>query len=306
MKLGLLFPGQGSQSVGMGQQFVAKYPLAKEIFSEANAVLGIDLEKLCREGPEDALRLTYNAQAAILTVSVIALRVLQERVAVKPVCVAGHSMGEYSALVAVGALPFSEAVRAVFQRGRFMQEATPVGTGAMAAILGASPEEVEDLCASEAGDEVVSAANFNAPGQIVISGHAPAVQRVLARARGKLLPVSAPFHCALMQPAADKMAAVLAECAFAEASAPVVNNVDNRLLSQAEEFTPSLVRQITDPVRWDTGVGVMIGQGVEHLLELGHGRILSGLMKRIDKTVPVWNAQDDESLENTLIALERA
>ena len=296
MSLGLIFPGQGSQQVGMGGDFAAHHAEARQLFEEANDALGFDLKKLCLEGPEDELTLTFNAQAAILTVATMAHRLLGTRVALAPHSVAGHSVGEYSAVVAAGALDFADAVRTVYQRGKFMQEATPVGVGAMAALLGATPEEVETLCAEEAQGQVVQAANFNTPGQIVISGHAEAVQRVVARTKGKMLTVSAPFHSALMEPAAEQMAKVLQALTFRNAGVPVVANFDNAFLTDAGAFPRSLERQIASPVRWDTGIQAMIGQGVAQFVELGHGKVLSGMMRRIDKSAQVINVMDDESL----------
>jgi len=287
----------------MGQSFADAHPVARELFEQANDALGFDLRKLCLEGPEDELTLTYNAQAAILTVSVIAHGVLSERVSLQPVSLAGHSLGEYSALVAAGALDFTDAVRLVHQRGRFMQEATPVGVGAMAAVLGTDAEQLQQICAEEAQGQVVGPANFNAPGQIVISGHAEAVDRVLGRVKGKRLAVSAPFHSELMRPAAERMEQVLGEVAFRDAAAPVVTNVDNALLSRAQDFPPTLVRQITAPVRWDGGIRTMIDGGVTRFVELGHGKVLAGLGKRIDKATPVLGVQDDESLAATAEAL---
>ncbi|MBI4082321.1 MAG: ACP S-malonyltransferase [Candidatus Lambdaproteobacteria bacterium] len=298
-----MFPGQGSQQVGMGKEFAANHPLARELFAQASDALGYDLKRLCLHGPEDELTLTYNAQPAILTVSVIAYRLLAERAPVAPLSLAGHSLGEYSAIVAAGALAFADAVRTVHRRGSFMQEATPPGVGAMAAILGMEGAALEALCREEAQGQVVSPANFNAPGQIVISGNAEAVQRVLARAKGRLLQVSAPFHCALLQPAAERMREVLAELRFADAAAPVVANADNAFLAQAAAFPPSLVRQVTAPVRWDSGVKAMIGGGVDRLIEVGHGTVLGGLMKRIDRAVPALSVQDEASLKATLAAL---
>jgi [acyl-carrier-protein] S-malonyltransferase len=287
----------------MGMAFASAYPEATQVFQEANEALGFDLMKLCMEGPEDRLTLTYNTQAAILTVSTLCHRVLTKRVAVTPVSLAGHSLGEYSALVAAGALSFAAAVQAVYQRGKFMQEATPVGVGAMAAILGTEPAELERICREEAQGQVVSPANFNAPGQIAISGNAEAVQRVLAKCKGKLLTVSAPFHCALMAPAAERMKAVLAGIRFSDARQPVCANVNNAFLTRAGDFAPALVRQVTAPVRWDTGVKAMIAQGATRFIEVGHGRVLAGLMKRIDKAVPISNVQDEESLKATLAEL---
>ncbi len=303
MGIALVFPGQGSQQVGMGMAFATAYPEARQVFEEANTALGFDLMKLCQGGPEEELTLTFNTQAAILTVSTLCYRVLASRAPISPVSLAGHSLGEYSALVAAGALGFAAAVKAVYQRGKFMQEATPVGVGAMAAILGAEPEELERICREEAQGQVVSPANFNAPGQIAISGHAEAVKRVLGRCKGKLLTVSAPFHCALMAPAAERMERVLAGTPFSNARVPVVANVNNAFLTRAADFPSSLVQQITAPVRWDTGVKAMIAQGAIRFIEVGHGRVLAGLMKRIDKTVPISNVQDEVSLKATLAEL---
>jgi len=301
--LALVFPGQGSQQVGMGRAFAEAHAEARQVFQEANDALGFDLKKLCLEGPEDELTLTFNAQAAILTVSTLAHRVLKARAPLAPVSLAGHSLGEYSALVAAGVLGFRDAVKAVYQRGKFMQEATPVGVGAMAAILGTAPEELERLCREEAKGEVVSPANFNAPGQIAISGNAEAVKRVLARCKGKLLVVSAPFHCALMQPAAERMRAVLAGIPFADAAVPVVANVNNAFVTRAADFAPLLVQQVTAPVRWDSGCQAMIKAGATRFVEVGHGKVLSGLLRRIDKSVPSAGVQDDESLRAALAEL---
>ena len=301
--LALVFPGQGSQQVGMGKSFAGAHPEARQVFEEANEALGFDLKKLCLEGPEDELTLTFNAQAAIVTVATMAYRLLSARAPLRPVSVAGHSVGEYAALVAASVLPFKAAVQAVYQRGKFMQEATPVGVGAMAAILGTPPDELEKICREEAHGEVVSPANFNCPGQIAISGHTAAVKRVLARCKGKLLVVSAPFHSALMQPAADRMRTVLAGIPFADASVPVVANVDNAFVTKAAEFAPLLVQQVTAPVRWDTGCQAMIRAGADRFVEVGHGKVLAGLMKRIDKSVPMSGVQDEESLKAVLAEL---
>jgi [acyl-carrier-protein] S-malonyltransferase len=280
----------------MGKDFLDKHALARELFQQANDALGFDLQRLCLEGPEDQLALTSNAQPAILTVSTIAHRLFRERSGTKPLSLAGHSLGEYSALVAAEALPFGDAVKAVNLRGKFMQEATPVGLGAMAAILGADAAELESICREESKGQVVVPANYNCAGQVVISGHAEAVNRVLSRVKGKLLTVSAPFHSPLMAPAARAMQPVLEKLPFADARAPVVANASNRFLTRAAEFPPSLLEQITAPVRWDSGVQAMIAGGVTRVIEFGHGKVLSGLMKRIDKTVSAANVQDDESL----------
>ena len=304
MGIGFIFPGQGSQQVGMGKDFCEHHALARQLFEEAGDALGFDLRRLCHQGDESELALTYHTQPAILTVSTIAHRLLTERFDAVPPSLAGHSLGEYSALVAVDALPFADAVQAVHLRGKFMQEATPVGMGAMAAILGQKADAVESLCREEAGEEVVVPANYNGPGQIVISGHADAVKRVLARAKGKLLTVSAPFHSPLMSPAAEAMKPVLEALPFSAASSPVVANASNRFVNLPEEIAPSLLEQITSPVRWDSGIRAMTAAGVHRFIEFGHGQVLSGLMKRIDKTVPADNVRDDESLSSTLRKLD--
>lgn len=304
MGIGLIFPGQGSQQVGMGADLARAFPEAKRTFEEANEALGFDLAKLCLEGPEDELTLTYNGQAAILTVATMAHRVLAARVPLEPLCLAGHSVGEYSAIVAAGGLELAEAVRTVYQRGQFMQDATPVGVGAMAAILGAEPAQVERICQEEAQGQVVQPANFNTPGQLVISGHTEAVERVLGRLKGKRLAVSAPFHSPLMQPAADKMRQVLDGLSFRDTRWPVVANCDLRFLTGAAEFPASLERQIVAPVRWAESVQAMIGHGVTRFVELGHGKVLAGMMKRIDRGMPVANVQDEASLNDTVAALQ--
>jgi len=301
--IGLIFPGQGSQQVGMGASFLAGSDVAAGMFDEANDALGFNLKSLCLEGPEEELTLTYNAQAAILTVSAIAHRLLGSRMTLQPLFLAGHSVGEYTALVASGVLSLADGVQTVYQRGRFMQEATPVGVGAMAAILGLDAAAVESLCREEAQGEVVAPANFNTPSQIVISGHDGAVKRVLARAKGKLLTVSAPFHSALMAPAAEKMTVVLDDLSLLDARTPVVANYDNAFLTRGEDFKPSLIHQIASPVRWDTGIQAMARRGVTRFVEVGHGRVLSGLMRRIDKALPVSNVGDMDSLQSTIEVL---
>ena len=298
-----IFPGQGSQFAGMGKDLADNFPTARQVFAEANEALGFDLTRLCFEGPEEALKLTANTQPAILTVSIAAWRTLQAETGLQPDFVAGHSLGEYSALVCAGALTFTDAVRTVRQRGTFMQEAVPVGTGAMAAMLGIERDELESICAEAAQGEVVSAANYNSPGQIVIAGHAGAVTRAIEIAKGRgyrkamLLPVSAPFHCTLMQPAAQRLEAVLAGVAAADPQVPVISNVEalpNRTGHRVKEL---LVAQVCAPVRWDESVQQLATLGVTQYLEIGPGKVLSGLVKRIVKEAVVANFESAASLD---------
>lgn len=291
--LALLFPGQGAQQVGMGRDACADSPAARAVFEEADEALGFALSKLCFEGPEEELRQTRNLQPAILATSMALLHALRERVALRPAFVAGHSLGEYSALVAAGALPLADAVRLVAARGRFMQEAVPEGRGAMAAVLGASPEVVADACARAATelDMVVAPANYNAPQQTAIAGEKQAVQRAaeLAKQAGASravpLAVSAPFHCALMQPAAEKLAAELAGLRFAAPEPPVVTNVEAEPNAQAGRIAGLLEQQVTAPVRFTDSVRRLVALGVRSVLEVGPGRVLSGLVARIDRSV---------------------
>jgi [acyl-carrier-protein] S-malonyltransferase len=278
------------------------------VFEEAADALGFDLARLCFEGPETELQLTANTQPAVLTVSVAAAAELAAR-GVRPRLCAGHSLGEYSALVVAGALGFADAVRAVRRRGEFMQEAVPVGTGAMAAILGLELPAVEAICAEAAGGDVVEVANVNSPGQVVVAGHRPAVERVveLAGARGGrrsvLLPVSAPFHCRLMAPAATRLAAVLEALPVAAPSVPVVRNVDAGLTTRAEDVRPFLVRQVTAPVRWTDCVTRLGAEGCRTLIEIGPGRVLTGLLRRIDASLTGLAVEDPASMDKALAAV---
>ena len=294
MSLALLFPGQGSQSVGMGKALFDSSDAARRVFEEADAALGFPLSRLCFEGPEEELKLTANTQPAILTHSIAALRDLEARFPERlegAAFAAGHSLGEYSANVASGALSFSDAVRIVRLRGAFMQEAVPAGVGAMAAIVGLAPEEIEAACREAAQGEVVSPANFNSPEQTVIAGHAAAVARASAActARGAKraipLPVSAPFHCSLMAPARDKLRPHLENATFEGARIPVVTNVDARAESDGAALRDALLRQVDSPVRWVESVRALATAGVDRALEIGPGNVLSGLVRRIDKSI---------------------
>jgi [acyl-carrier-protein] S-malonyltransferase len=301
--LAFLFPGQGSQKVGMGRALYDAAPEARATFEEADAALGYGLRKLCFEGPEDQLTLTANAQPAILTVSVAALRVARARTGLKPTVVAGHSLGEYSALVAAGALRFADAVRLVHLRGKFMQEAVAPGAGAMAAILGLGADDVAAVCREVAAGEVVSAANLNGGGQVVIAGHNAAVERACAALKAKgakravPLAVSAPFHCALMQPAADRLGAELARVEFAAPEVPVVTNVEAAPNQDPSRIAELLTRQVTAPVRWEESVQRLAGLGVRRALEVGAGSVLAGLVKRIAPEIEVSSAGDPDSIE---------
>ncbi len=304
-QLAFLFPGQGSQSVGMGKNLAEHHPIAKHTFDEADEALGMKLSQICFEGPEDQLRLTENTQPAILTVSIAAWRVLNEK-GIKPAFVAGHSLGEYSAHVAVGTLSFADAVRVVRNRGKYMQEAVPVGTGAMAAIIGMSVDAVVTLCAEAAQGDVCEPANINSPEQIVISGHAAAIERAVKLAdergakRAKILPVSAPFHCSLMKPAQDRLAADLNALNFSSPQMPVIANVYAQPVEDAVSSREALIRQVTGAVKWSECVQVLISRGVQTFVEVGPGKVLSGLMRQIDRTKKAVNVEDEASLQKTL------
>jgi [acyl-carrier-protein] S-malonyltransferase len=304
-QIAFLFPGQGSQSVGMGKDLAEKYPVAKQTFDEADEALGYKLSQLCFEGPEDQLRLTEITQPAILTASVAAWRVLSEK-GVKPAFVAGHSLGEYSAHVAGGTLSFADAVRTVRNRGKYMQEAVPVGVGAMAAVLGMEQENVRKVCADASQGEVCEPANINSPEQIVISGHKGAVERAAALApergakKAVLLPVSAPFHSSLMRPAQDRLASDLAAVSFLKPSVGVMCNVDALLVDSSEASRDALIRQVTGAVRWDECVRGLISNGVDTFIEVGPGKVLWGLMRQIDRSKTALIVGDEASLVKTL------
>jgi [acyl-carrier-protein] S-malonyltransferase len=305
MTIAFLFPGQGSQDVGMGKELAEDHAVARRTFEEADDALGYKLSQLCFEGPEEQLRLTEVTQPAILTASVAAWRVLQEK-GLTPAFVAGHSLGEYAAHVAAGTLNFTDAVRTVRQRGKYMQEAVPVGVGAMAAILGMELEKVSAVCADAAQGEVCEPANINSSEQIVISGNTAAVERAakLASERGAkraiMLPVSAPFHCSLMKPAQDRLAADLAALTFRNPSVPVACNADATLVEDADRSRDALIRQVTGSVKWAQSMHLLIAKGVERFVEVGPGKVLCGLMRQIDRSKPCGNVQDEASLQKAL------
>ena len=309
--IAFMFPGQGSQQVGMGRDLAAMYPVAQETFDEADTALGYKLSQLCFEGPEDKLKLTEITQPAILTVSVAAWRVLQSQ-GMTPSYVVGHSLGEYSAHVAAGTLSFTDAVRTVRNRGKYMQEAVPVGVGAMAAILALPAEEVEQVCAEVAQGQVCQAANLNSPDQTVISGNKAAVERAaeLAKKRGAkraiLLPVSAPFHCALMQPAQDRLAQDLSRLEFHNPEVPVMCNVDAALVSTGDASRDALIRQVTGAVQWVKSMRALIADGAENFVEVGPGKVLCGLMRQIDRSRSCVNVEDEASLQKTINHLSAA
>ena len=306
--IALLFPGQGSQAVGMGKELAEKYDIARRTFEEADEALGYKLSQLCFEGPEDQLRLTEITQPAILTASVAAFRVLKEK-NIHFAFVAGHSLGEYSAHVAAGTIDFADAVRTVRNRGKYMQEAVPVGVGAMAAILGLPLDKVTAICNDAAQGEVCEPANINSPEQIVISGNTAAVERAIKLAdergakRAKLLLVSAPFHCSLMKPAQDRLAADLQALNLHKPTVPVVCNVDAAFIDDAERSRDALIRQVTGSVNWDESMRLLFSQKVQKFIEIGSGKVLCGLMRQIDRSQTCLNVGDETSLQKTLEGL---
>lgn len=304
-KVAFVFPGQASQYPGMGRELAQKYPAARAVFEEADKALGFSISRICFEGTEDELKLTANTQPAILAVSVAVHRVLAEK-GLTPDFVAGHSLGEYSALVAAGSLKFADAVVLVRKRGAYMQEAVPAGVGAMAAIMGLSPAVVADACKRAAVGEVCSAANLNSAEQTVISGHAAAVKRAveiasqLGAKRAVMLPVSAPFHSALMIPAQERLAEDLKSTEFRPLHVPLVTNVDADTIESGAEAREALIRQVTAPVRWEESVRTLIDDGVNTFVEVGPGRVLTGLLRQIERSVAALNVEDEKSLAATM------
>ncbi len=307
-KLAFIFPGQGSQRAGMGKALAEQFPAARAVFDQADQALGFPLSTLCFEGPEEELKLTANTQPAILTTSVAAYRVLEEQ-GIAPDYVAGHSLGEYSALVANGCLSLPEAVVTVRNRGTYMQEAVPAGQGAMAALLGLPLPKVQQVCEQAAQGQVVVPANLNSPGQIVISGHKEAVERAAAAAkdagakRAVLLPVSAPFHSSLLQPAAARLENDFQRIRFGGLSIPLVTNVDAEVIETPQAARDALLRQVPAPVRWEESMRKLIELGCDCFIEVGPGKVLAGLLRQIDRSVRALSVEDPASLEKTLAVL---
>jgi len=304
-KVAFVFPGQASQYPGMGKELAEKYPAARAVFDEADKALDFSVSKMCFEGTEEELKQTANTQPAILTVSVAAFRVLEEK-GITADYVAGHSLGEYSALVAAGSLKFADAVRLVRKRGTYMQEAVPAGQGSMAAIMGLSPAVVLDACKRAAAGEVCAAANLNSPDQTVISGNVGAVKRAVEIAsqsgakRAVVLSVSAPFHSELMMPAQEKLEKDLKATHFADLQMPLVTNVDADTIRKGEEAQSALVRQVTMAVRWEESMRMLLDEGVNTFVEVGPGRVLTGLMRQIERSVTTLNVEDEKTLMGTL------
>jgi [acyl-carrier-protein] S-malonyltransferase len=301
-----LFPGQGSQYVGMGKDLRDNFTIARQTFEEADEALKLHLSRLCLDGPESDLKLTENTQPAILTVSIAVMRVVAAEIGITPSLLAGHSLGEYASLVTAGALSFIDAVKTVRLRGRFMQEAVPVGVGAMAAILGLDRGQVDDLCRESAEGQVLAPANYNCPGQIVISGHAEAVNRAAQKAKDLgardaiLLAVSAPFHCPLMRGAAERLAEALEPVMVYDLKTPVISNVEAEQYPSREQIKELLITQVDHPVRWQESMEKMLAAGIEQFLELGPGKVLSGLMKRINRGTAIQSIEKTEQIKELI------
>ena len=301
-QIAFIFPGQGSQYAGMGKGLAENFAIARKVFEEADEALSFSISRLCFEGPEDELQLTENTQPAILSVSVAAYRVMESEGLVAPSFVAGHSLGEYSALVAAGTLTLADAVRTVRARGRYMQEAVPVGTGAMAAVLGGEREAIERACADASAEQVCSIANINSPNQVVIAGNAGAVERAMELLKGVAkrviqLNVSAPFHCALMKPAQERLLFDLERAEFTTPKIPVVTNIDARVTTDVAGLRDALFRQVSGPVRWLESIELLLQLGVNDFVEVGPGKVLSGLMRQINRDANCLNVEDSASLE---------
>ncbi len=308
MKIAFLFPGQGSQYVGMAKEFIEQFAESKEIFDIASAVLGYDLAQLCTQGPAETLNLTVHTQPAILAASIAILQPLERR-GLEASAAAGHSLGEYTAITAAGGFALKDAVMLAQKRGQYMQEAVPEGSGLMAAILGMDRQDVEKTCLEAAKNGIVAPANYNSPGQIVIAGERSAVEKAMeiARAGGakKVIPlaVSVPSHCAMMKKAGERLAEYLANIEFNDLSIPIVNNADAKFLQQASELRPSLIRQISSPLYWEDSIRTLTADGYDTFIEIGPGKVLAGLAKRIERNARVLNVEDPKSMNETLSAL---
>jgi [acyl-carrier-protein] S-malonyltransferase len=309
-RLAYIFPGQGSQYSGMGSELAAEYAASRKVFEEADDALGFSIKQLCFSGTAEELQLTENTQPAILTTSVATLRALESEGMPAPEFVAGHSLGEYSALVAAGALSLGDAVRTVRLRGRFMQEATPVGSGAMAAVMGADVKSVHEICSEAQEGDVCSPANINSPNQIVIAGDAAAVDRAIVLFKERLgkraikLNVSAPFHCALMKPAQERLAAELEKIEFHDLRLPLITNVDAAAITKGEDARDALVRQVSSPVRWLQSMQLLIQEGIKTFVEVGPGKVLCGLMRQIEREANCLSSGDAESFEKAVTSDE--
>ena len=309
MSLAYIFPGQGSQHPGMGKNLVENFPVAGRIFEEIDDALHFSVSRLCFEGSPEDLQLTENTQPAILAVSVAAFRVMQSEGFPQPDYVAGHSLGEYSALFGARSLSLTEAIQTVRSRGRYMQEAVPIGTGAMAAVIGADLKEIEKACAEASQGQVCAPANINSPTQVVIAGNAEAVDRASELLRGGRakrvlkLNVSAPFHSALMMPAQERLAVDLERIRFANLNVPLVTNVDASVIQKGAEARESLVRQVSSPVRWLESIELLIKQGIDTFVEVGPGKVLTGLMRQISREVKCFNVEDAGSLKSAAAGL---